>query len=83
MTYKLKKGYQDRVGAMEYLDKRFSHPKGKRENEETTLSLKQALNTLSGTKTILDMPCGSGRLSSLFCERGYLYVGADVSYGDA
>ena len=25
------------------------------------------------------MPCGNGRLSSFFCEKGYIYLGADIS----
>ena len=79
MTYKMKMTYQRTASAESYFTKRFSHPRGKRENEETMLALVQALNSIPGMKVVLDMPCGSGRLTQYFYERGYLYIGADIS----
>jgi ubiquinone/menaquinone biosynthesis C-methylase UbiE len=79
VTYKLKTGYQDESVAAAYHDKRFSHPKGKRENEETLSALAKALDAVPGTKTILDMPCGSGRLTEFLYDKGHSYFGADIS----
>ncbi len=79
MTYKLKMGYQSKSVAAAYLDKRFSHLKGKTENEETMLAVDRALDSIPGIKSILDMPCGSGRLTEFFYGKGYSYFGADIS----
>ncbi len=65
-TYRKKLGYQDKNVAESYFEKRFAHPKGRKENEETSLALERALNSIPGVKTILDMPCGSGRFTDFF-----------------
>lgn len=52
---------------------------GRREYEATKLALDTALNGISGMRTILDMPCGTGRYTSFSYEKGYLYFGADIS----
>jgi len=51
---------------------------GRREYEATKLALDTALNGISGMRTILDMPCGTGRYTSFSYEKGYLYFGADM-----
>ncbi len=61
------------------MEKRFSHPKGRREDKATKLASGTALNGISGMRTILDMPCGTGRYTSFSYEKGYLYFGADMS----
>lgn len=78
-TYKRKHVYQSENVAEAYSKKRFSHPKGKKENKETTLALESALDSISEAQSILDMPCGNGRFTDLFSEKGYLYFGADIS----
>ncbi len=79
MTYKRKLVYQNEAVAEAYFDTRFSHPRGREENEATRLALERALNSIPGPIKILDMPCGSGRFTSFFCEKGCLYFGADIS----
>ena len=78
-TYKRKNIYQNGAVAEAYFDSRFSSPKGKKENEATKLALERALNSVPGAKIILDMPCGSGRFTSFFYEKGFVYFGADIS----
>ncbi len=78
-VYKRKIAYQNKTIAESYLDKRFSHPRGRRENEATQFALARALDQIPGVKIILDMPCGSGRFTHFFYEKGYLYIGADIS----
>jgi SAM-dependent methyltransferase len=78
-VYKRKTGYQNQGVAEIYLERRFGHPRGRRQNEETKIALERALNSISGAKTILDMPCGSGRLTQFFYDRDYTYFGADIS----
>jgi SAM-dependent methyltransferase len=78
-VYNRKIGYQDKAAAEIYLERRFGHPRGRRQNEETKIALERALNSISGVKKILDMPCGSGRLTQFFYDRGYTYFGADIS----
>jgi SAM-dependent methyltransferase len=78
-TYRRKSHYQQRALAESYLAKRFAHPRGKKENEATKSALADALAGLAGAKSILDMPCGSGRLVGFLREHGYRYCGADIS----
>ena len=78
-TYKRKNIYQNEAVAEAYFDTRFSSPKGNKENEATKLALERALNSVPGAKIILDMPCGSGRFTSFFYEKGFVYFGADIS----
>jgi len=77
-AYKRKIAYQNKAKAESYLDKRFSSPKGRKKNEATKLALARALDQIPGVKIILDMPCGSGRFTHFFYEKGYLYIGADI-----
>ncbi len=78
-NYKRKSFYQDRAIAKSYFEKRFSHPKGRRENEATRLALGSALRSIPGVERVLDMPCGTGRFTNLFFEGGYFYVGGEIS----
>ena len=78
-TYKRKTHYQDKGVAETYMESRFSHPKGERENAEVAQALDHALHSIPGVETILDMPCGSGRFADFFYGKGYRYCGADVS----
>lgn len=77
-TYRRKAAYQNKATAEAYLGK-FSDPRGRKENEATTLALSRALEVIPGVKRILDMPCGTGRYTHFFYDKGYHYFGADVS----
>jgi len=77
--YPRKFTYQNKATAERYFDKRFSHRKGRKKNEATKLALTRALEAMPGVRNILDMPCGSGRFTRFFNERGYNYFGAEIS----
>ncbi|MFQ5849125.1 MAG: class I SAM-dependent methyltransferase [Candidatus Binatia bacterium] len=77
-TYRRKIAYQDKAVVEEYLGK-FIDPVGRREHEATALALTLALERIPGVKRILDLPCGAGRFTHFFHQKGYLYFGADVS----
>ena len=77
--YARKSRYQDRTIARSYFKERFSRAEGRREDEATKVALEQALASIPQAKVILDMPCGTGRFTGYLRERGYRYVGADVS----
>jgi SAM-dependent methyltransferase len=78
-VYNRKIGYQDKAAAEIYLERRFGHSRGRLQNEQTKIALERALNSISGAKIIMDMPCGSGRLTQFFYDRGFIYFGADIS----
>jgi len=78
-TYKRKTHYENKGVAETYMERRFSHPKGERENAEVMQELDRALHSTPGVETILDMPCGNGRFADFFYGKGYRYCGADVS----
>lgn len=77
--YRRKFVYQDQTVAESYMKRRFSSAKGRTENELTRAALSRALNEIGGARVVLDLPCGTGRFTQFFLERGYRYVGADVS----
>ncbi|MFQ5849120.1 MAG: class I SAM-dependent methyltransferase [Candidatus Binatia bacterium] len=78
-SYPKKFSYQNKATAESYFDKRFSSPEGRRKNEATRAALVRALEWIPATGKILDIPCGTGRFTQFFYERGYLYFGADIS----
>lgn len=78
-TYGRKFRYRDKAVAESYFNKRFSHPKGRRENEATGAALARAVEGIGGIKKILDIACGTGRFSDVFGRNGYRYFGADIS----
>ena len=78
-TYTRKFYYQDKTVAEEYAYNRFSYPEGREEYEATKQALARALESIPGTDTILDAPCGSGRFTGFFHENGYSYFGGEIS----
>ena len=78
-TYTRKFHYQDEAVAGEYAYNRFSYPEGREEYEATKQALARALESIPGTDTILDAPCGSGRFTGFFHENGYSYFGGEIS----
>ena len=76
--YRRRIAYQDKATVDVYVDK-FLEGEAKQEHDATTEALKAALDFVSPLERVLDLPCGTGRYASLLHERGYAYVGADVS----
>ena len=77
--YRRKFRYRNKPVAEAYFSKRFSNPKGKRENDATRAALARAIEGIGEIKKILDLACGTGRFSDLFWQKGFLYFGADIS----
>lgn len=81
MNYKAKKVYQDETIANDYDRNRFFDFKGnlvdKREKELVYKAIKQTRSR--GNMTILDLPCGTGRVSLYLAQRGFKIIGVDIS----
>jgi len=79
--YRAKEHYLSSNVAQQYDAQRFSPPLGRFINwreKSTALSLIAMLPANDGNR-ILDLPCGTGRISRLLSENGYNVVAADVS----
>ncbi len=81
MTYRAKQHYQDKDVVDDYDAARFSSLKGRlvnwREQRLVMGALGQA--SLKPPARILDLPCGTGRVTLTLAERGFIVTGADVS----
>jgi ubiquinone/menaquinone biosynthesis C-methylase UbiE len=58
---------------------RYSNEFNTRRQQRSKNSLLAALQQVPEGSSVLDLPCGSGRLISLLLAQGYRYRGADVS----
>lgn len=79
--YQAKEAYLVSSIAQQYEAKRFASPLGRFINwreKRTAVSLLEMLS-ISHDSRILDLPCGTGRLSRLFSENGHNVVAADIS----
>lgn len=79
-AYKARSMY-DQPGYAEQYDKtRYQDDPGKaRRDEQTKQAISETLARLSDVKVLLDLPCGTGRLSGMLVDAGYDYTGADLS----
>lgn len=71
--------YRDEAVAADYDFHRFGSPERARRNARKWRTILRALDRASGVKTILDLPCGTGRFTGALCERGFEVVGSDIS----
>lgn len=81
MEYKAKKAYQDKIIVESYNSKRFKSLKGKITNWMELRLIDKALRYLQvlSPARILDLPCGTGRLTLRLLEMGHMVTGADIS----
>ena len=81
MPYKAKKVYKDKIIALEYDSKRFSSFKGRLVDRREKGLIYKAIKLagIAPPARILDIPCGTGRVSLFLAEKGYRVVGVDVS----
>lgn len=78
--YPARKRYQNKSYATHYDRARYGGILGRIKNWNTLVTIEKALKNLRGGSLILDVPCGTGRLSPLILHNGFKWLGADISY---
>jgi SAM-dependent methyltransferase len=68
----------DRV-ADDYDFHRFSTPERQKRNARKWAAIRKALAQTTGVRTILDLPCGTGRFTGGLAREGFEVVGSDIS----
>jgi ubiquinone/menaquinone biosynthesis C-methylase UbiE len=79
MSVDLRTDYQDLEVAESYDRQRFSSLSGRIFQWAERRALERILRGLPPEASILDAPCGTGRLMPLFLGRGWRTIGADIS----
>lgn len=79
MSFDPRTHYQDSAAAERYDDVRFRSLSGRVFQWADRRSLLMALSDLLPGSTVLDAPCGTGRMSRIFLERGLKVIGGDIS----
>jgi ubiquinone/menaquinone biosynthesis C-methylase UbiE len=74
-----KQFYQSSEVAADYDEHRFRTPKRMRRNARKWAAIQKALALAGGVKTIVDLPCGTGRFTGHLARAGYEVVGSDIS----
>jgi ubiquinone/menaquinone biosynthesis C-methylase UbiE len=76
---KLKTQYQSRDIVRDYEEIRFQNVPGRIFEYFQKKSISNTIDKLEGVSMILDLPCGTGRLTRLLSDKGYKVVGFDIS----
>jgi SAM-dependent methyltransferase len=71
--------YRSSQVAEDYDFHRFSTPERQKRNARKWAAIQKALSLTTGVKTILDLPCGTGRFTGALARSGYEIVGSDIS----
>src|SRR5262245_31895123 len=71
--------YRSAQVADDYDFHRFSTPERQKRNARKWAAIQKALSRTSDVKTILDLPCGTGRFTGALARNGYQVVGSDIS----
>src|SRR6202008_1018781 len=74
-----KQFYQSSEVAADYDEHRFRTPKRLRRNARKWNAIQKALALAGGVKSIVDLPCGTGRFTGNLARAGYAVVGSDIS----
>src|SRR5512138_3481055 len=69
-----KQFYQSSEVAADYDEHRFRTPKRMRRNARKWAAIQKALALTEGVKTIVDLPCGTGRFTGHLARSGYEVV---------
>jgi SAM-dependent methyltransferase len=79
--YEYKKDfYRNTEVAAEYDQRRFTTRARKRRNLRKWRAIQKALAETTEVRSILDLPCGTGRFTGDLARQGYLVVGGDISF---
>lgn len=71
--------YRDPAVAARY-DERWAGASGQRRETRMRAALERALASFGPAASVLDAPCGAGRLSAWLSERGVRYLGLDAAF---
>lgn len=77
--YQAKERYQPQAVADSYDDRRFTSFKGRWTDRREKACVLRALTRANPAGPILDIPCGTGRMTELLLERGFQVTGGDIS----
>ena len=71
--------YRSSSVAEDYDFHRFSSPERQKRNRRKWAAISKALREATGVRTILDLPCGTGRFTGALAREGFEIVGSDIS----
>src|SRR5688572_16368175 len=71
--------YRSSSVAEDYDFHRFSTPERQKRNRRKWAAISRALREATGVRTILDLPCGTGRFTGALAREGFEVVGSDIS----
>src|SRR6187431_1548949 len=71
--------YRSSSVAEDYDFHRFSTPERQKRNKRKWAAIRKALSRTTGVRTILDLPCGTGRFTGALAREGFEIVGSDIS----
>src|SRR5882672_1216412 len=71
--------YRSSQVAEDYDFHRFSTPERQKRNARKWAAIRKALSLTTGVRTILDLPCGTGRFTGALAREGFEIVGSDIS----
>jgi len=74
-----KQFYQSSEVAADYDEHRFRTPRRIRRNVRKWNAIRKALALADGVKSVVDLPCGTGRFTGHLAKAGYQVVGSDIS----
>ncbi len=71
--------YRSNSVAEDYDFHRFSTPERQKRNARKWAAIRKALSLATGVRTILDLPCGTGRFTGALAREGFEVVGSDIA----
>src|SRR3982750_2686242 len=71
--------YRSSTVAEDYDFHRFSSPERQKRNRRKWAAITKALREATGVRTVLDLPCGTGRFTGALAREGFEVVGSDIS----
>jgi ubiquinone/menaquinone biosynthesis C-methylase UbiE len=78
-SYEGRSRYQDPTVADNYDDRRFSSRKGQMTDKKEKQNILTALQRANITGHVLDVPCGTGRMTELLLQQGLRVTAGDIS----